>query len=323
LLDVAGQKINLLGEWVMQDAGQRVLVVGGGKSGLAAAGRLLRTGAEVFITDREPKEKIQGLALLGLDEAHLILEREPDLDQIAPELLVLSPGVSPQLSFIQTALSRGIPVWSEVELALRDSQALIVAITGSNGKTTTTTLIGALARATGRETVVAGNIGIALSGQVDQIDAEGIVVAELSSFQLEFIDQFRSDIALILNITPDHLDRHGTLENYAAAKARVLENQTEADLAVLNWDDPMVREMAGLTKARVVFFSSKEDLTDGICLQGKNIVLKRSKEVIQIIGSDELLLKGTHNLENVMAAVYASAAPARDCWKICGDFVYQ
>jgi len=291
---------------MMKYTGQKILVVGAGRSGLAAAEKLLRMDAEVFLTDMQPKHKIKGLAELGLDESHLVLEREPDLDAINPSVLVLSPGVSPQLPFIQEALRREIPVWSEVELALRDSQAMVVAITGSNGKTTTTTLVGELARETGKDTIVAGNIGIALSGQVDQLKDGGIVVAELSSFQLEHIDQFRPQIAMILNITPDHLDRHGTVENYAAAKVRILENQTEKDLAVLNWDDPMVRGFAELTNARVMFFSLKEKLDDGICMEGDQIVFKTAKQVTPIIGSNELLLRGNHNIENVMAAVAAA-----------------
>lgn len=297
---------------------KKVLVVGGGLSGMAAAKKLLLLGAEVFLTDRQPKEKLTGLKELeelGLDESHLVLAREPVIDEIKPELLVLSPGVSPQQTFAQQALAQGIPLWSEVELALRDSAAKIVGITGSNGKTTTASLCGELAKATGRKTVVAGNIGLALCGQVDHLTSQDIVVAELSSFQLELIDKVRINIAIILNLTPDHLDRHGTMENYIAAKARILENQTSDDLAILNWDDLKVRELAPLTPGRVVFFSSRERLEKGIFLDGEYITVgshyqgagsvKTNKKITdrKIVGSSELLLRGRHNLENAMAGV--------------------
>lgn len=282
---------------------KKALVVGGGKSGLAAAEKLLGMGAEVFLTDRQPLDKLSGLRELGLSEDHLILEQEPDLNRIKPDILILSPGVSPKLSFIQKAVEKGIPLWSEVELALRDARATIVGVTGSNGKTTTTTLIGELVKTTGKPTVVAGNIGLALCGQVEHLDEDGIIVAELSSFQLELIDKVRVNIAVFLNITPDHLDRHGTLENYAAAKARILENQREEDLAVLNWDDPIVRDFAKQTKARVCFISLQEPLDNGIYLRGDDIVLKRDQSVRKIISRTDLLLKGSHNIENVMAAV--------------------
>jgi UDP-N-acetylmuramoylalanine--D-glutamate ligase len=287
---------------------RKVLVVGGGKSGIAAAAKLLELGAEVFLTDMQPKAKLAGLAELGLADTHLILGKEPDVDVLQPSLLVLSPGVSPNLAFIRQAARNKIPLWSEVELALRDCRAQVIGITGSNGKTTTTTLVGELAKATGRETVVAGNIGVALSSQVGTLGDDGIIVAELSSFQLELIDQARVNIAVMLNITPDHLDRHGTVANYAAAKARILENQREEDLAILNGDDPLVRDFARLTKARVVYFSRREQLPAGIGLDGENIVVKTGGQTEKIISRHELLLKGDHNIENIMAAVAVARA---------------
>lgn len=285
---------------------KKVLVVGAGKSGLAAVKKLQESKAEVFLTDKQQKEKLNGLENINLDESHLILGKEPVLAEISPELIILSPGVPPRLPFIQEALKKGIPVWSEVELALRDCKAFCIGITGSNGKTTTTTLIGELARKIGTKTVVAGNIGLALSGKVEHLDESGIVVAELSSFQLELIDKLRVNIAVFLNVTPDHLDRHGSLENYAAAKARIFENQTEDDLAVLNWDDPLVKKLGKTLKARVVYFSLAEDLDEGICLQGEDIVYKKDGIPAKVIARNELQLRGNHNLENVMAAVAAA-----------------
>ncbi|ADY55008.1 UDP-N-acetylmuramoylalanine--D-glutamate ligase [Syntrophobotulus glycolicus DSM 8271] len=280
-----------------------VLVVGAGKSGKAAVQKLLDLGAEVFLTDRQQTDQIEGINELGLAGDRLILGRDPDVTAIKPDLIVLSPGISPELAFIREATEKGIPVWSEVELALRDCQALVVGITGSNGKTTTTTLIGELAKKTGRPAVVAGNIGTAISGKVEGLGSRGIVVAELSSFQLELIDRLRVNIAVLINITPDHLDRHGTLENYAAAKARIFENQTGKDLAVLSWDYPMVREYGKITQARVTYISTEELLADGIGLSGNDLVWSRDGKTTKIIARNELQLRGKHNLENVMCGI--------------------
>jgi UDP-N-acetylmuramoylalanine--D-glutamate ligase len=263
----------------------------------------LHLGAEVYLYDKQELDTIEGIKDLGLDEDKLIFGKDPDILKINPELVVLSPGISPELDFIKEAKRTGVPVWSEVELALRDEQALVVGITGSNGKTTTTTLVGELAKKTGRPAVVAGNIGTAISGKVEELGDRGIVVAELSSFQLELIDKLRVNIAVLINITPDHLDRHGTVENYAAAKARIFENQTEADLAVLSWDYPMVKEYGKKTKARVVYISTEEQLYNGICLLENDIVLCTDGKTTKIIKKDELQLRGKHNLENVMCAV--------------------
>lgn len=289
----------------MEYKGQRVLVVGAGKSGLAAAEKLLKNEAQVFITDRLGRDELPGLQkleLLGLKAEQQILKREPDIDSLKPDFLVLSPGVPPTLPFIQEAVARGIPLRSEIEIALKDSPATLVGITGSNGKTTTARLCGELAKKTGRETVVAGNIGLALSGQVEHLNEKGIIVAEFSSFQLEYIEDLRVNIAVVLNFTPDHLDRHGSMENYIAAKARILENQTADDLAILNWDDPKVRALAPLTKAEIMFFSLQEILANGIYRDKESIVAGIKGKAEEIIALKELQLKGNHNVENVAAA---------------------
>ncbi|MHB1652121.1 MAG: UDP-N-acetylmuramoyl-L-alanine--D-glutamate ligase [Desulfitobacteriaceae bacterium] len=286
--------------------GKRALVVGAGRSGQAAARNLKNLGAEVFLTDQLELEQLPGVAELGLDTEHLFLGGMPEFSTVGPELVVLSPGVSPKQPLLETALNQGIPVWSEVELALRDCSALTAGVTGTNGKTTTTALAGELAKLTGRKTVVAGNIGVALSGQVDGLTAEDIVVAELSSFQLEFIDRLRLNIAIFLNLTPDHLDRHGTVDKYLEAKARIFENQLPEDLAILNWDDPLVRDMASKLQARVLFFSPTTFLEDGISLAGDRIVFTEKGKVTPILRRQELQLRGSHNLENVMAAAGAA-----------------
>ncbi|HEY8910369.1 MAG TPA: UDP-N-acetylmuramoyl-L-alanine--D-glutamate ligase [Desulfosporosinus sp.] len=285
---------------------KRVLVIGAGLSGQAAVRKLQRLGAEVFLTDSKELGQLAGVEELGLDRAHLLLGSVPELRGINPELIVLSPGVSPKLSLVQEGISQNVSVWSEVELAMYDCTALCVGVTGTNGKTTTTTLIGELAKRTGWPTVVAGNIGVALSGQVEGIKENGIVVAELSSFQLEFTDRLRLQVAILLNITPDHLDRHGSLENYLAAKVRIFENQTAADLAILNWDDLLVRDLGPKLRSRVIYFSPTSFLPDGISLSHDQIVYAEKGNIIPIISRKELQLRGNHNLENVMAAVGAA-----------------
>ncbi|TGE32677.1 UDP-N-acetylmuramoyl-L-alanine--D-glutamate ligase [Desulfosporosinus sp. Sb-LF] len=289
---------------------KRVLVIGAGLSGQAAVQQLRRLGAEVFLTDNKVLEQLTGVEGLGLDPDHLLVGRVPEFTEINPELIVLSPGVSPKLSLVQEGISLNVPVWSEVELAMYDCPALCIGVTGTNGKTTTTTLIGELAKLTGRPTTVAGNIGVALSGQVAGMDETGIAVAELSSFQLEFSDKLRVHVAILLNLTPDHLDRHGSLENYLFAKAQIFKNQTATDLAILNWDDPLVRDLGPKLKSRIMYFSPTSFLQDGISLWHEQIVYaeKDKRTMIPIISRKELQLRGAHNLENVMAAAAAARA---------------
>ncbi|HUX47024.1 MAG TPA: UDP-N-acetylmuramoyl-L-alanine--D-glutamate ligase [Desulfosporosinus sp.] len=289
---------------------KRVLVIGAGLSGQAAVQKLQRLGAEVFLTDRSSIDQLVGVEEMGLDPAHLLLGIVPKLEEIQPVLVLLSPGVSPKLSLVQEAISQNLTVWSEVELAMNDCPALCVGVTGTNGKTTTTSLIGELAKWTGRPTVVAGNIGVALSGQVKGLEENSIVVAELSSFQLEFIDKLRVHVAILLNLTPDHLDRHGTLDEYLRVKARIFENQTATDLAILNWDDPLVRDLGPKLRSRVLYFSPTSFLQDGISLWQDQIVYaeKEKRTMIPIISRKDLQLRGAHNLENVMAAAAAAKA---------------
>ncbi|MDR1961530.1 MAG: UDP-N-acetylmuramoyl-L-alanine--D-glutamate ligase [Gracilibacteraceae bacterium] len=284
-----------------------VLVAGAGLSGQAAVRRLQKEGARVFLTDRQPAERIPGLSALGLPPSRLCLGRDPDPAVLRPDLLVLSPGVPLSLPFIQAARAAGVPLWGEAELALRDCPAYLIGITGSNGKTTTTTLCGEVVRLSGQPTVVAGNIGIPLCDAVGGLGPDGYVVAELSSFQLETVSTLRMRIAVLLNITPDHLDRHGTMEKYAAAKGRIFARQTPADLAVLNGNDPLARAFAAETAAEVIFFTSAGH-AEGYCLRDGNIVRRRGGREEKIIAADALRLRGTHNMENVMAATAVADA---------------
>ncbi|AFM01734.1 MULTISPECIES: UDP-N-acetylmuramoyl-L-alanine--D-glutamate ligase [Desulfitobacterium] len=284
---------------------KKVLVVGAGRSGLAAVKRLKALGARVTLTDQQEPGQLSGISELGLQDGQLVLGHIPQWHEVEAEVIVLSPGVSPKLPFIQEGIAQGALIWSEVELALRDHPAFKIGVTGTNGKTTTTTLIGELAKRTGKPTLVAGNIGVALSDQVEELGEEGIIVAELSSFQLELVDSLRMNVGILLNVTPDHLDRHGTLENYLAAKTRIFENQRQSDCAILNWDDDKVRELAPHLKARVVFFSPTSLLEEGYGVRGDEIVLAEGGGITPIISRGELQLRGNHNLENIMASIAA------------------
>ena len=219
------------------------------------------------------------------------------------DLIVVSPGVPNDVPQLQNARRMGIPVIGEIEFSARYLQGQIIAITGSNGKTTTTTLTGEVIAAGGRKALVGGNIGTPAITFVEQSSPETWVVLEISSFQLETIETFRPHIAAILNITPDHLDRHGSMENYIAAKARIFENQSKDDFAVLNADDPTTANMGNALKSQVYWFSRRKEVERGAFVRGRRIVFRDANGERDIMGADEMTLKGMHNLENVLAAV--------------------
>jgi len=277
------------------------LVIGLARSGVAAAKILAEKGAQVWATDSKLREQIDLSALAGT-EVSIIAGAYPQVADLAPDLLVLSPGVPHTIPPIQEGIELGIPLWSEIELAYSLADADIVAITGTNGKTTTTALTGQLLADAGLRAIVGGNIGKALTLEADNTAPGEIIVAEVSSFQLECIHEFRAKVAVITNITPDHLDRHGTFENYAAVKAKVLENQQAEDWAVLNYDDPLVREMGMQAKGKLLYFSREKDLEQGIILMGEWLVIRDGGREVPVIDRREILMRGGHNLENAMAA---------------------
>ena len=285
----------------MNLSGKKVLVIGLARSGLAAAKVLAECGAVVWATDNKPQESLE-LSQLENSGVKIIVGAYPDLSILAPDFLVLSPGVPHSSPPIVAAKELGIPLWSEIELAFHLTSAPIVAITGTNGKTTTTALIGKLLSDAGVPVLVAGNIGKALSHEVHNSKGNEVIVAEVSSFQLECIRDFKAKVAVITNLTPDHLDRHGTFANYVAVKARVLENQTAQDYAVLNYDDLLVRQLAAGTPGQVIYFSSKQELSEGICLEDGWLVIRWRGTKTKIINRQEILMRGEHNLENCMAA---------------------
>jgi UDP-N-acetylmuramoylalanine--D-glutamate ligase len=294
-------------------AGRGVAVVGLARSGVAAARLLRRAGARVVATDVKPIAALSAEAR-GL-EAEGVRLVAADADPLGDaELVVASPGVPLHGEQLAPARRRGIPVISELELGWRACEADVVAITGTNGKTTTTALTAALLAAAGWPVVVAGNIGTPLAAEAARVSADTRLVLEASSFQLEAIETFRPRVAAVLNVTPDHLDRHGTLAAYAAAKARIFENQGPGDLAVLNADDPGARALAPGVRGEIVWFSRRRDLARGVFVRDGWIVARRGGEAEPVAPLGEIALRGDHNVENALAATacarWLGVAPA-------------
>ena len=292
----------------MKLKGNRVLVFGAGISGIAAAEVLEEQGAVVTLADGQDRSHIKAAAELAAVEGRvkLALGRQDEALLDAVDLLILSPGISIRHPLVQAAEGRGIAVWSEIELAGRLCQAPILAVTGTNGKTTTTTLLGEMMRSAFDEVVVGGNIGTALSREVSRVTAAGRVVAEISSFQMEGARTFRPHIAVILNLTPDHIDRHGSFAGYGAAKEKLFAQQTMEDFLVLNYDDAAVRDMAVRAKSRVFFFSQLQELEAGAFLSDGVIRLRWNGKDETVCAVKEMKLFGGHNVENALAACSAA-----------------
>ncbi|SMB94328.1 UDP-N-acetylmuramoylalanine--D-glutamate ligase [Thermanaeromonas toyohensis ToBE] len=286
-------------EWSLK----KVLVVGLGKSGMAAAQVLARLGAKVFACDKALKDEVEIKPLKELGVT-VFLGCYPQVEEIHPDLVVTSPGVPLGEPPLKAAREAGIPIWGELELAYRllPAEAKIVAITGTNGKTTTTALAGQILKDAGYPTVVAGNIGIPLIGEVEKARPGQYFVCEVSSFQLETVDTFHPHVAAILNITPDHLDRHGSFSEYVKTKARLLSLQGPDDFAVLNFDDPPTRSLEKQVKGHLMYFSRQKTLSFGCFIQEGFICLNLGKGVQPLCRVEELALRGLHNLENSLAA---------------------
>lgn len=290
----------------MQLAGKKVLVVGLGKSGVAAAEFLQARGAHVIANDAQPLDNIAIAAQLQAQGIEVVGGSHPITLFENAELIVASPGVPLALEPFQKAMAAGVPIISEIELAARFLQGRLIGITGSNGKTTTTTLIGEVLKNAGLPTQVGGNIGTPLISLVETSRADGFTVIELSSFQLEAVESLHLFAAVLLNITPDHLDRYASMDDYAAAKANIFRNQTPEDLAVLNADDPRVAAME--TKAHKAFFSNKREMEEGIFLRGDEVISRANGVERILISRNEIGIRGAHNLENVMATLAVGLA---------------
>lgn len=293
----------------MNVAGKKILVIGAGRSGVASAKFLIARGATVALNDAQPLEKWNLEALALKEEGVGCLTGELPawlLDQL--DLVVISPGVPTKAIPVRYAERAGAEVIGEIELAARFLRGRIVAITGSNGKTTTTSLIGKLLHDAGLPTQVGGNIGTPLISLVESSRDESWTVVEMSSFQLETITEFHPTVAVALNVTPNHLDRYESFTDYAAAKHRIFMNQQPGDIAILNADDEIVASWANGLRAQVTRFSIKTELTDGLFLRGSEIVCRTREGEKILLTSHDIKLRGRHNLENVLAALAAGLA---------------
>jgi UDP-N-acetylmuramoylalanine--D-glutamate ligase len=276
---------------------------------MAAAPFLTARGAIVALNDQKPLDKWSEQALALKQSGVGLLPGEPPtwlLDQL--DVVVVSPGVPANIIPIRYAERAGAEVIGEVELAYRFLKGKVVAITGSNGKTTTTSLIGELLKDADFKVQVGGNIGKALITMVESSSDDGWTVAELSSFQLETISEFRPHIAVVLNVTPNHMDRYESFKDYAAAKHRIFMNQTSGDFAVLNADDPTVSSWAKGLRSKVMMFSVKQQLEHGVFLSGDELIARTSAGEQSVLRTNEMKLRGLHNVENVAAAVAVGLA---------------
>jgi UDP-N-acetylmuramoylalanine--D-glutamate ligase len=286
--------------------GKRVLVVGLARTGVVVSIFCGAYGAIVTATDEKPEAQLKDVAekLLAANVTLELGGHRPETF-VNQDLIVVSPGVPANLPALQAARTRKIPVWSEIELAWRLLRGKLVAITGSNGKTTTTALVAHILQSAKIPVLVGGNIGTPLLARVEASNDSTVTVAEVSSFQLELIEAFRPDVGVLLNLTPDHIDRHGSFEQYARAKQRLFENMLDRDCAVLNADDPQVAQR-GPHHAQIYWFSRRKRLAAGTFLRGDEIIFRREGEESEILRRSDIPLRGEHNLENVLAASTAA-----------------
>jgi UDP-N-acetylmuramoylalanine--D-glutamate ligase len=286
--------------------GKRVLVIGLARTGVATALFCARRGALVTATDTRAEKELQdAVAKLRASGVACVLGNAAEAIFLAQDLIVPSPGVPADAPPLLAARQAGVAIWSEIELASRFLSGKLLGITGSNGKTTTTSLIEHILRHAGCPTIVAGNIGTPLIACVEQSQDDSVTVAELSSFQLELTETFRPNISVFLNLTPDHLDRHRTMEAYGAAKAKIFAHQTESDFAVLNADDAAVTPYAP-SRPCVYWFSRKQRVAQGAFVKDEQILYRGEGEELVVLRTADIPLPGAHNLENVLAAVVAA-----------------
>ncbi len=282
-----------------------VLVCGMGMSGISSARLLKKLGSHVVLNDIKPLESFGETGQMLQNEGiNLYLGSTPEALLGQTDLIVLSPGIPCDLPFLNEAHNRSIPVWGEIELAYSLCPCGIIAITGTNGKTTTTALVGEIMRAYNSGTEVVGNIGVPFCDKVTGLKHQDLVVAEISSFQLETVHNFRPNIAAVLNITTDHLNRHKTMENYIYMKSRIFGNQQKDDFLILNYDNPITATMYNYTESGTVYFSRLTLLQEGVFVDGLgNIQVRLPWISEQVIHINDLQIPGKHNLENALAAV--------------------
>ncbi|MCR5666583.1 MAG: UDP-N-acetylmuramoyl-L-alanine--D-glutamate ligase [Eubacterium sp.] len=304
---------------------KKVLVYGSGISGIAASALLLRHGAQVFLYDENENKVAAEIAetVKGLDEQHVVLGELTDAFIKTLDFVVLSPGVPLDNDNVLHLKQQGLPLWGEIELGYYFEKGRVLAITGTNGKTTTTALLGKIMEAACKHSFVVGNIGIPYTSIADQTLDDSVTVAEISSFQLETAIDFKPQVSAVLNITPDHLNRHHTMDNYIDAKMAIAKNQTASEFMVLNYEDEELRKRAQQVNARVVYFSSKRRLEEGVYMTGDQIFLKIGDDYELITKVQELKLIGNHNYENVMAAAamaYCAGVPVETISEVVKEF---
>lgn len=290
--------------------GKKVLVVGSGISGIGAVEALNHVGAEAILFDANEKltaGEVEAKLPAGVT-ANIVIGSLSAGEEASVELVVLSPGVPTDTEFVEGFRSRSIKIWGEIELAYELGRGKVIGITGTNGKTTTTTLVGEIMAAHCSDVDVVGNIGNPYTLTALDAADDTVTVAEISSFQLETIEQFRPDVSAILNITPDHLNRHHTMENYAAAKEAITRNQTKEQVCVLNYENEYTRAFGDRCPARVVWFSSARKLEEGFYQEGEEIYQALDGKLTHIMNIHDMNLVGTCNVENVMAAIAITQA---------------
>ena len=285
--------------------GKKILIAGAGVSGVGAAKLLGRAGYHAAVYDGNEQlntEMIQAQMPEGMELAFELGEYRESLAE-QHDLLILSPGISVNSPIARSFYDRGKTVWGEIELAAHFAKGKIAAITGTNGKTTTTALVGSILRAWYDSVFVVGNIGIPFTSVALDTREDSVIAAEISSFQLETTVDFHPAVSAVLNLTPDHLDRHGTMEVYGETKLSISKKQTKDDHILLNYDDAATRAMAERTPATPVFFSRKENLEEGIVLAGDTFLIRAEQKEIPVCSIDEIQLLGSHNHENILAAI--------------------
>ena len=295
----------MIGAGQMDWKNKKVLVAGSGKSGIGAADLLKKVGADIVIYDGNEKiNKDDVLAKLqNADNVEVIIGELSKEVINSLDLMILSPGIAIDAPFVNEVRDAGVPIWGEVELAYVISKGKLAAITGTNGKTTTTALVGEIMAAYYRDVKVVGNIGNPYTTTAFEATDDTVTVAEISSFQLETIHTFKPDVSAVLNITPDHLNRHYTMECYTNVKMSIAKNQDENQPVILNYEDEILRKYAPKLHNKIIWFSSKQELENGIYLEGKNIIYSHDGEKEIITTTEDTTLVGIHNVENIMAAI--------------------
>lgn len=291
----------------VQKEKQNILVIGAGKSGIATSKFLSEENFNVYLYDAKTKDELEEVVKdLAPYKITPLFGVNLDIKDMMPGLIVTSPGVALTIEPIIQAKALKIPIVGEMELAFKYSKSPFIAITGTNGKTTTTALCGQILKDAGRNVFVGGNIGNPLISEINNYTKNDIIIAETSSFQLETVQLFKPKIAIILNITPDHLDRHKSMEEYVRCKANIFKAQTESDFLILNYDDLQVRKLAQDAKSKVIFFSRNIKLENGIYVEKEVIYERLETTPNSICKTSDIKIKGDHNLENSLAAIAAA-----------------